>query len=61
MEFLAAIIVALAAYSAGTQETKSKTPRVSEAQQCADMCEKGVVAQYKWCKCQTKALWDGGK
>jgi len=61
MEFLAAIIIAMSAYYAGTKEPPRRTPVVSEAQQCADMCEKGVVAQYKWCKCQSKALWDGGK
>ena len=58
MEFLAAIIIALAAYSAGTQEPKQQISVSSEQQQCAQMCETGVVAQYKWCKCQAKSLWE---
>ena len=62
MEFLATIIISLAAYYAGTQESnRVVAPKVEESQQCAKMCETGVVAQYKWCKCQSKALWDGGK
>ena len=56
MEILIAGILALAAYTA--TNTQEPVTQPSEMQTCANICESGVVAEYKWCKCQTKALWE---
>ena len=56
MEILIAGILALAAYTATNSPKPATQP--SDMQTCANICESGVVAEYKWCKCQTKALWE---
>ena len=65
MELIIGIIFVISAYWGGksmgeNSQKTAPTPESQEMVQCAKLCESGVVATYKWCKCNSTAIWDSG-
>ena len=58
MEILVGIIILTAGFFAGGAKKEIEVQKpMTQLEECANMCEKGVVAEYKFCKCKEKPLW----